>query len=88
MALWGLGLATLSENLRAGGEARSAGLIDQLANLVLFGHERIRPGLELRNAALQIPPPQPGRCFGFRTGAFERPERAGELGADGPLAGD
>jgi hypothetical protein len=74
--------------MRAGDESRSAGLVDQLANPVLFGHECIRPGLEVRNAALQIPPPQPGRCLGFRTGVLERPERASQLGADGPLAGD
>jgi hypothetical protein len=69
-------------------EARSAGLVDQLAHPVLFGHERIRSGLELRNAALQILPAQPRRRFGFRTGALDRPVRAGELGADGPFVGD
>ena len=64
------------------------GLVDQLANSGLFGHERVRPGLELCNAALQIPALQPGCSIGFRTGALERLERAGELGADGLFAGD
>jgi hypothetical protein len=74
--------------MRAGGEARSAGLVDQLAHPVLFGHQRVCAGFETGEAALQVPPPQPGRRGGFSAGALKRSMRAGELGADGLFAGD